>query len=69
MVYKERQETDRIPLVITWNHRIRGISKVIQSTYRSIVTQFPEFKKVFPVAPMVAYRRPKNLASFLVKDR
>ena len=66
---KHREKSERIPLVLTWHHQIQNISKVIHSSYSTVAKKFPEFKTVFKEPPIIAYRRPKRLSSYLVKKR
>ena len=58
-----------IPLVLTWHDQIQNISKVIHSSYSTDAKKFPEFKTVSKDPPIVVYRRPKSLSSYLVKNR
>ena len=67
--YKHREKSGRIPLVLTWHHQIQSISKVIHPSYSTVAKKFPEFRTLFKVPPIVAYRRQKSLSSYHVKNR
>ena len=67
--YKYREKSERIPSVLTWHHQVQNISKVIHSSYSTVAKKFPEFKTVFKELHVAAYRRPKSLSSYLVKNR
>ena len=66
---KHREKSKHLPLVLTRHYQIQNISKVIYSSYSPVAKKFAEFKTVFKEPPMVAYRRPKSLSSYLVKNR
>ena len=67
--YKHRDKSKHIPSVITWHHGIQNISKVICSSYSTVAKKFPGLKTIFTEPPVVAYRRPKILSSYLAKNR
>lgn len=54
--YKSKDKKNRIPLVITWHHHLRGLPAAVKETYDRITSKYPEFKKVFPEQPIVSFR-------------
>ena len=67
--YKQKEKSERLPLVTTWQYQIPGISKVISkvihSSYFTVANKFLEFWTVFEEPPFVAHKRPKSLSSYL----
>ena len=62
---KERQPMNRIPFVITYNHRATFIAEVVKRNWN-----FPQSQErlalLFNKPPLVAYRRPRSLRDRLV---
>ena len=58
----------RIPLVINWHRKFKGISKLLHDNYRHMINKHPEIKKVFPEPPIVSFRKNANLKSILIKS-
>ena len=56
----------RIPLVISWHHKFRDISRILRNNYDMITSKYPDLKKVFPNPPMVAFRRTTNIKDLVV---
>ena len=67
--YTHREKSEHTPLVPTWHHQIQNISRVIHFLYSTVAKKFPEFKNIFKEPPIVAYRCPKSIFSYLVKNR
>ena len=68
LTYKQTDpEANRVPLVLTYNHKFAGMGRALYDAYNKIASQHAGFKKVFPTAPFIAYRRTKNLRDKLVK--
>ena len=65
--YIQRQKSTRIPLVITYHHKFKGIAKTLIDTFNNITSRHVSLKKVFPEPPMIAYRRAANLKDKLVR--
>ena len=61
------EDTARIPLVLTYNHKFSGIGRVLLDVYKRTALQHNTFRKIFPSVPFVAYRRTKNLRERLVR--
>ena len=62
------KETERPVLVIHYDPRLPSVSQIIMKHYRTMV-QDPHLKEVFPLPPLVAYRRQKNLKQILVRAK
>ena len=60
-------EQNQIPLVLTWSHIFKEISKIIHHHHYKLSKKCPEFKRTFPEPPLVAYRRTKNIKDMLVR--
>jgi len=54
--------------VVSWDPRLPSIDTIQQKHWRSMA-QDPYLKKVFPEAPLVAYRRQRNLREILIKAK
>ena len=68
--YKVHQEQPRnTPLVITYHHKFIGIGRVLLDCFRNASDRDANFRKVFPEAPFVAYRRTKNIRDKLVRAK
>ena len=69
LTQKPRQQEDdqRIPLVIGWHHKLKGISDVLHHHYDRIAKSNPTFKDVFPQPPIIAYRRAKNISDKIIR--
>ena len=66
-VFREKT-TDRPVLSIQYHPMLPSISKIIQKHYRTM-TLDPHMKEVFPLPPLVAYRRQKNLKEYLIRAK
>ena len=60
---------NRPVLVLQYDPRLPSLSKIINKHYRSMVTQDQYLKEVFPLPPLVAYKRPRNVRDLVVKAR
>ena len=63
---KPNSSADRsIPLVISWHHKFRDISRILRN-YDMITSKYPDLKKVFPNPPMVALRKTTKIKDLVV---
>ena len=62
-----KPKSDRIPLVITYHHKLKPISTIIHQNYTKMIKDNPAMKDVFPEPPVVSFRRPSNLSNILVR--
>eukprot|EP00795_Rhopilema_esculentum_P014500 gene14500-biopygen4278 len=56
---------DRVPLVTTYHPALNGLGNIARK-HHTLLTGSEEHKEVFPVPPVVAFRRCKNLKDILV---
>ena len=62
-----RQKSDRIPLVITYHHKLKPVTSIIHQNYTKMINDNPTMKDIFPEPPVVSFRRPSNLSNILVR--
>ena len=68
MQYKVKPNSERVPLVVTYNplaHKLKQIAKSLQY----LLDEDPDTKEMFPAPPIIAYRQPANLKKILVKSK
>lgn len=66
-VSKEKA-TKRPVFVIHFDPRLPSISEIVRKHWRTM-TKDPRLKEIFPVPPMVAYKRPKNIRDTLIRSK
>ena len=63
-------KSERRPIfVVTFDPRLPAIPPIQQKHWRSMVNQDQYMKRVFPLPPLTAYKRQKNVKDFVVKAR
>ena len=65
---KEREPTDRIPLVTTFNTHTTFIAEIAKRNWNFLQSK-ERLSLIFNKPPLVAYRRPKSLRDRLVRSR
>ena len=65
----EKDNDSRVPLVIDWHQKFKGLSQILHRHYNFMIIEHPDLKQVFPEAPIISYRRNPNLHSQLVKTK
>ena len=65
---KEREPTDRIPLVTTFNPHTTFIAEIAKRNWNFLQSK-ERLSLIFNKPPLVAYRRPKSLRDRLVRSR
>ena len=55
--------------VTTYDPRLPDLPAILNKHYRSMVNMDNYLKEVFPYPPMLAYKRPNNIKSFLIKAK
>ena len=60
--------TQRSVFAITYDPRLPSISKVVQKHWRSMI-QDPYLKDVFPLPPLVAYKRQPNIKDNIIRAK
>lgn len=58
----------RIPLVVNWHQKFKGISKLLHGNYRTMIDEHPKLKNVFPEPPIVSFRRNTNIRATLIQS-
>ena len=66
---KRKSSNERVPFVINWHTKFRGLSSLLRRNYESMITDHPELKETFPEPPIVSYRRNPNIRSTLVRSQ
>ena len=67
LTYKRKESNNRVPLVLTFHHKLRDIPGILHNNYKKMIKENPDMKAIFPEPPMVSYRRAKNLSDRLIK--
>ena len=60
---------DRVVFVTHFDPRLPSIPSIVRKHYRSMVSQDFYLSQVFPSAPIVAFKRPRNIREILIKAR
>ena len=55
--------------VVSWDPRLPSIDAIQKKHYRAMTSIDPYLKEVYPEAPLVAYRRPKNIREYLIRAK
>ena len=66
---RTKPQSERIPLVVTYNHKLSELSKILHRNYKAMISNAPIMKTIFPEAPMVAYRRNKSIKDTVIRAR
>ena len=65
-----KQPHSKIPVcVVSWDPRLPSIDSIQQKHYRAMTSLDPYLKEVYPQAPIVAYKRPKNIREYLIRAK
>ena len=67
-VYKEKENTNRTPLVVTYDKRLPQIKEVLDETW-NILQINPSESRKFVEKPLVCFKRNKNLRDILGQTR
>ena len=67
-VVKKSNENLRPILVVPYDPRLPEIPAILKKHWRTM-TLDPQLKEVFPLPPMVAYKRPKNIREKLIRSK
>ena len=60
LIYRKKDKSDRVTLVLPLHHKSRGIQQVLQKSYK-LITCNPDLKQIFPNPPMISFRRVPNI--------
>ena len=64
-----QQKTNRPVFVVTFDPRLPSIPKITRKHWRSMVSQENYLANVFPEAPLVAFRRQRNIRENIIKAK
>ena len=65
---KPKREVRRPVLSVEYHPALPALSSIMKKHWR-VMTQDPYLKEVFPLPPLIAYRRPENLKDKLVRAK
>ena len=65
----EKKESDRVVFALSFDPRLPSVSGIFSKHHKVMTDSSPHLKQVFPLPPLVAFRRPKNLRDTLVKAK
>ena len=66
---KTEDETKRVIVAFEYNPRLPNINNIVRKHHRSMLFKNEDLKEDFQTHPMIAYRQPKNLRSYLCSAR
>ena len=67
-VVKNENESKRPILVVPYDPRLPGIPAIVKKHWRTM-TSDPHLKEIFPLPPLVAYKRPANIKEKLIRSK
>ena len=67
-VVKNETENVRPILVVPYDPRLPGIPAIVKKHWRTM-TLDPHLKEIFPLPPMVAYKRPENIRDKIIRSK
>ena len=59
----KNEETDRIPFALTYHPQNLAIKNVILKNFKILLND-PETRHIFPLPPLISFKRDKNLGNF-----
>lgn len=68
LAYKEKKETGRIPMIVTYNRGLPSLKNIIDKTWNTLKINPSEGAK-FSEKPLVCFRRNKNLRDLIGQTR
>ena len=68
LTYKEKTQTDRIPLVVTYNPQLNKLKKIAKDL-QPMLLENPKTRELFPSTPVIAFKQPRNLKQILVNSK
>ena len=67
--YKEKKKTKRPIFAINYDPKLPPVRDIQLRHWRSMVSQDPYLREVFPQPPLTAFKRPKNLRDNLIRAK
>ena len=68
-VESERSTTRRPVFAVTYDPRLPSLPGILKKHWRTMVGEDPYLKEVFPLPPLVAYKRPPNIKDKLIRSK
>ena len=66
---KKKKASDRPTFVVKYDPRISDIKGIINKHWRSSKLLDPQFGQIFPLQPIIAYKRQRNLNDLLIRAK
>ena len=66
-MYRKKDKSNRVTLVLPFHHKFRGIQQVLQKSYKKMIKCNPDLKQIFPEPPMISFRRALNIQDEIVR--
>ena len=63
----QNEETNRIPFTLTYHPQNLAVKNVILKNFK-ILRNDPETQHIFSLAPLISFKRDKNMGNFLVRS-
>ena len=66
----EKSEVARRPVfVVHYDPRLPSVTKIVKKHWRTMISTDPHLREVYPLPPLVAYRRPPNIKDKIVRAK
>ncbi|OCT61056.1 hypothetical protein XELAEV_18047084mg [Xenopus laevis] len=65
--YKQKRDTDRVPLVTTYNPQLKALRKIARELQGTLEKDNRQHT-IFPDPPLLAFRQPPNLRKLLIRS-
>ncbi|OCT72086.1 hypothetical protein XELAEV_18035060mg, partial [Xenopus laevis] len=65
--YKQKRDTDRVPLVTTYNPQLKALRKLARDS-QGTLEKDNRLHTIFPDPPLLAFRQPPNLRKLLIRS-
>ena len=63
------EKTKRPVFAVTYDPRLPALPSIVKKHWRTMVASDPHLKEVFPLPPLVAYRRPQNIKDKIIRSK
>ena len=63
------EKMKRPVFAVHYDPRLPALPSIIKRHWRTMVTNDPHLKEVFPLPPLVAYKRPQNIREKLIRSK
>ena len=65
----DKNEKRRPVFAVMYDPRLPALPTIVKKHWRTMVENDPHLKEVFPLPPLVAYRRPQNIRDKIVRSK